>query len=158
MHECARNPLCFRTLVIASALLRLLQRLLRWRLLLLLWLLVASGLLGARCLHCSVSFSLFCPPPPPQTPTGSLLCRAISRAALLPARHVRRWPRAVRMCGPFSTRIHSFRYHVMCLFDTWLSTCSEFSSFFSFFFSFALLPRVHSSLLLPSPWASTSLS
>ena len=49
-------------------------------------------------------------------PSGS--SRACS-AALLAARHVRRRPRAVRKCGPLSTRTHqAFLHHVMCLFDT----------------------------------------
>ena len=53
-------------------------------------------------------------------------------AALLAARRVRRRPRAVRRCGPLSTRIHrGFFHHVMCLFDTSLSSCIEFVSFFS---------------------------
>ena len=44
-------------------------------------------------------------------------------AALLAARQIRRRPRAVRMCGPPSTRIHhASRHHVMCLFDTSLSS------------------------------------
>ena len=53
-------------------------------------------------------------------------------AAILAARQIRRRRRDVRMCGPPSTRIHhAFFHHVMCLFDTSLSTCIEFISFFS---------------------------
>ena len=62
-------------------------------------------------------------------------------AACLAARQVLRRPLALRMCGPFSTRIHhALCHHVMCLFDTWHSSRTEFTS---------------SSCL---PWASTFLS
>ena len=38
-------------------------------------------------------------------------------------------PLALRMCGPLSTRIHyAFCSNVRCLFDTWLSSCIEFTS------------------------------
>ena len=74
-------------------------------------------------------------------------------AALLASRQIRRRPRAVRMCGPLSTRIHhAFRHHVMCLFDTWLSSfaCTEFKSS-STPFSLVVLFTSFSYL----PWAST---
>ena len=46
----------------------------------------------------------------------------VSCTALVAARHVRRRPRAIRRCGPLSTRIHQvFRHYVMCLFDTLFS-------------------------------------
>ena len=48
-------------------------------------------------------------------------------AACLAARQVLRRLLAVRMCGPLSTRIHhALCHHVMCLFDTWHSSCTEF--------------------------------
>ena len=77
-------------------------------------------------------------------------------AALLAARQIRRRPRAVRMCGPPSIRIHhAFFHHVMCLFDTSLSSCIEFVSFFaSTHFSCVVISSFPS---CPS-WASTSLS
>ena len=50
-------------------------------------------------------------------------------AACLAARQVLRRPLALRMCGPWSTRIHkALCHHVMCLFDTWHSSCTEFTS------------------------------
>ena len=50
----------------------------------------------------------------------------VSCAALVAARHALRRPRAERKCGPLSTRNHqAFRHHVMSLFDTWLSSCTE---------------------------------
>ena len=50
-------------------------------------------------------------------------------AACLAARQVLRRPLALRMCGPLSTRIHhALCHHVMCLFDTWHSSGSEFTS------------------------------
>ena len=62
------------------------------------------------------------------TPSLSRACSA----ALLAARQIRRRPRAVRMCGPLSTRIHhAFLHHVMCLFDTSCSSCIEFVSLLS---------------------------
>ena len=67
------------------------------------------------------------------------LSRACS-AALLAARQIRRRSRAVRMCGPVSTRIHqAFLHHVMCLFDKSFSSCVEFAFFFA---------STHSSCLL----------
>ena len=77
-------------------------------------------------------------------------------AALLAARQVRRRPRAVRMCGPPSIRIHhAFFHHVTCLFDTSFSSCIEFVSFFaSTHFSCVVI----SSFPLCYSWASTSLS
>ena len=70
-----------------------------------------------------------------------------SRAATVAARHIRLQLRAVRMCGPFSTRIHhAFRHHVMCLSDTWLFSCSEFS----FLLSSSLLSRPCASTLSSS--------
>ena len=53
----------------------------------------------------------------------------ISCAALVAARHTLRRSRAVRRCGPLLTRTHqALCHHVMCLFDTWLSSCNEFES------------------------------
>ena len=76
-------------------------------------------------------------------------------AALLAARQIRRRPRAVRMCGPLSTRIHhAFLHHVMCLFDTSFSSYIEFSFLASTHFSCAVTSFTSS---CPS-WASTSLS
>ena len=50
-------------------------------------------------------------------------------ASCLAARQVLRRPLALRMCGPLSTRIHhALCHHVMCLFDTWHSSCTEFTS------------------------------
>ena len=78
-----------------------------------------------------------------------------SSAALVAARHVRRRPRAVRNCGPLSTRIHqAFLHHVPCLFDTLFTSCIEFVSFF--------FASTHSSCVVVSPsscspWACTSL-
>ena len=70
-------------------------------------------------------------------PSSSRACSA----ALLAARQTRRLPLALRMCGPLSTRIHhALCHHVMCLFDTWHSSCTEFA--------FSCCP----------PWAFTSLS
>ena len=49
-------------------------------------------------------------------------------SSLLTARQTRRLPLALRMCGPLSTRIHhALCHHVMCLFDTWHSSCTEFA-------------------------------
>ena len=57
-------------------------------------------------------------------PSSSRACSA----ALLAARQTRRLPLALRMCGPLSTRIHhALCHHVMCLFDTWHSSCTEFA-------------------------------
>ena len=57
-------------------------------------------------------------------PSSSRACSA----ALLAARQTRRLPLALRMCGPLSTRIHhALCHHVMCLFDTWHSACTEFA-------------------------------
>ena len=75
----------------------------------------------------------------------------ISRAAPVAARHACRRPRAVRRCGPLSTRTHQdFCHHVMCLFDTWFFSCIEF------------VPSPSSSTLpsrvVPSPSSSCSTS
>ena len=141
------------TPVIASALLRLLclrlgngrQRAMCWFLLLLL---PCSQFF---LLHFSLSASLA------EIWVSSTLSssRACS-AALLTARHVRRRPRAVRMCGPLSTRIHqTFLHHVMCPFDTSFSSCIEVASFFaSTHFSCVVISSSPSCPL----WASTSLS
>ena len=83
------------------------------------------------------------------------LSRACS-AALLAARPIRRRPRAMRMCGPLSTRIHhAFLHHVMFPFDTSLFSCIEFVSFFSSTHYSCVV--ISSSPSCPS-WASTSLS
>ena len=75
------------------------------------------------------------------------LSRACS-AALLAARHVRRRPRAIRKCGPLSTRIHqAFLHHVTCLFDTSFPSCIEFMSIFS---------STHSSCVVISSFPSCS--
>ena len=88
------------------------------------------------------------------SPTPSL-SRACS-AALLAARQIRGRPRAVRMCGPLSTRIHhAFFHHVMCLFDTSLSSYIEFVSFFASTHFSCVVTSFASSC--PS-WASISLS
>ena len=103
---------CART----AALLHLLLRLLRLRL----W---ASGLRGAECLRCtvwSVSLPFFFPTARPlpllwvsSTLSSSRACSAALLAAL-------------------STRIHqAFFHHVMCLFDSSLSSCNEFAPFFT---------------------------
>ena len=69
-------------------------------------------------------------------------------AACLAARQVLRRPLALRMCGPLSTRTHhAFCHHVMCLFDTWLSSCTEFTS------SSSCPPWAFTSLSCP-PWLS----
>ena len=87
------------------------------------------------------------------SPPATLSVSRVSRAALVAARHTLRRPRAVRKCGPLSTRTHlaSF-HHAMCLFDTSLSSCIEFVSLFA---------STHSSCLVISSfpscpsWAST---
>ena len=72
------------------------------------------------------------------------------------SRQIRLRPRAVRMCGPLSTRIHhAFFHHVMCLFDTSLSSYIEFVSFFASTHFSCVVTSFASSC--PS-WASTSLS
>ena len=79
-----------------------------------------------------------------------------SRAALVAARHTFRRPRAVRRCGPLSVRTHQASlHHVMCLFDTFISSCIEFVSFFAST-PFSCV-AISSSPSCPS-WASTSLS
>ena len=48
-------------------------------------------------------------------------------AALLVARHTRRRPRAVCMCGPLSTRIHlAFLHPAMCPFGTYVVSFSQY--------------------------------
>ena len=124
---------------------------------------VVAGKWITRCkvfaLHCLVRLSPFLlPHVSPSASSGKLCLSSFSSsgacsAALQAARHVRRRHRSVRMFCPFSTRIHhAFRHHVMCLFDTWLSSCSEFSSFFSSPSPSILPLRVHS-----SPWVSSPL-
>ena len=118
-------------------------------------------------LHCLVCLSPFLPHVSPSASSAKLWVsstlsssRACS-AALLAARQIRRRPRAVRMCGPPSTRIHhAFFHHVVCLFDTSLSTYVVISSFpsypllglnFSFFFPSLLMSSRFVSLALPEP-------
>ena len=98
-------------------------------------------------------FFLFCLSPLPSlsrvSPTQFPL-RTCS-VACLAARQVLRRPLALRMCGPLSTRTHhAFCHHVMCLFDTWLSSCTEFTS--------SSCPPWAFALLSCPPWASTSVS
>ena len=101
-----------------------------------------SSLLFLPCSHFLLPhFS----PPGLFDPVVTMTCSA----AFLAARHVRRRPRAVRMCGPLFTRIHqAFLHHVMCLFDTSFSSCIEFVSILSS----TLLSRV-----VPSPSSCSSL-
>ena len=131
----------------------------------------AVALLG-RCstmcrvfsLHCLVvisllSFLLHVSPSASSARLWVSLTLSSSRAcsaALLAARQIRRRPRALRMCGPLSTRIHhAFFRHVMCLFDTSLSSYIEFISFFASTHLSCVVTSFASSC--PS-WASISLS
>ena len=55
----------------------------------------------------------------------------------------------LRTCCPWSTRIHhAFCHHVMCLFDTWHSSCTEFTSSCCLHPGPQLLSLLLSSLLL----------
>ena len=126
----------------------------------------------AECSHCPVlsvsvcgsllPFSPFClcaSSTPSRVSPTQLPLRTCS-AACLAARQVLRRPLALRMCGPWSTRIHhAFCHHVMCLFDTWHSSCTEFtsSSCPPLGLNFSLLLSSLSSLLLSSG-ASCALS
>ena len=105
---------------------------------------------------CRVLFLLFFPHCFHFSPSPVCSVSRVSCAALVAARHALRRHRAVRRCGPLSTRIHqAFRHHVMCVFDTSLSLCVWFTSYSSSLRS----PRA---LLFPSsssscsPWAFTS--
>ena len=105
---------------------------------------IVASLFCLPCLSPHLCLSLS-PSSPWVSPTHSSW-QACS-AACLAARQILRRPLAVRMCGPLLTRTHhAFCHHVMCLFDTWLSLCSEFS----FLCSYSSLSR--------PPCASTSLS
>ena len=85
------------------------------------------------------------------SPSEAFPVSRTSCAALVAARHTFRRSRAVRKCGPLLTRTHhALCHHVMCLFDTWLSSCSEFASSPCFSWAFT-------SPSCPS-WAFTSLS
>ena len=117
----------------------------------------------AECFHCTVCsvflFFLFFPISPPlhlRQNCGSLSSSRACSAALLAARQIRRRPRAVRMCGPLSTRIHqAFFHHVICIFDTSFSSCIEFTSFLGSTHSFCVVVSSSSSCPFCS---STSLS
>ena len=80
-----------------------------------------------------------------------------SCAAFVAARHTLRRSRAVCRCGPLLTRTHhALCHHVMCLFDTWLSSCSEFTS--SRAFTSPSCPSWAFTSLSCPPWALASLS
>ena len=100
--------------------------------LLLLMLLLRLRLHGRRStmcrvfsLHCLVVLSLLSFLPHFSSSASSARLRVSSTlsssracsAALLAARQIRRRPRAVRMCGPLSTRINHAFHHDMCLLD-----------------------------------------
>ena len=90
-----------------------------------------ASLLVLPCSHFFLLLSLF-PLPLRLWVSLTLSSSRACSVALLAACHVRRRPRAVRMCGPLSTRIHqTFLHHVLCLFDTSFSSCVEFASFFA---------------------------
>ena len=94
--------------------------------------------------------------PPATFPVSRTSC-----AALVAARHTLRRSRAVCRCGPLLTRTHhALCHHVMCLFDTWLSSCSEFASSpcSSWAFTSPSCPSWAFTSLSCPPWASTSLS
>ena len=103
------------------------------------------NVLSLHCLGClSLCFLLHFSPSASSAPSRvsptQLPLRTCS-AACLAARQVLRRLLALRMCGALSTRIHhALCHHVMCLFDTWHSSCTEFA------FSCC------------RPWASTSLA
>ena len=87
------------------------------------------------CRCCSCCLSPFLSPvrlslvPCPIRVSSTKLPPATCSAACLAAHQVLCRPLALRMCGPWSTRIyHAFRHHVMYLFDTWLPSCTEFVS------------------------------
>ena len=95
------------------------------------------------------------------SPSETFLVSRASRAALVAARHALRRSRAVFKCGPLSMRIHhAFRHHIMCLSDTWLSSCSEFESSLcsSWAFTSPSCPSWALTSLSCLPWASASLS
>ena len=128
-----------------SVVLRLPLQLLPCLLLLLLLLLLpflASEGQCAECSHCPVlslflSVSLLLPcshfclsafSAPSRVSPNQFPLRTCS-AACLAARQVLRCPLALRVCGPWSTRIHhAFCHHVMCLFDPWHLSCTELTS------------------------------
>ena len=92
---------------------------------------------------------------------GTFPVSRTSCAALVAARHTLRRSRAVCKCGPLLTRTHhALCHHVMCLFDTWLSSCSEFTFFpcSSWAVNSPSCPSWAFTLLTCSPWASASLS
>ena len=93
--------------------------------------------------------------PPATFPVSRTSC-----AALVAARHTLRRSRAVRRCGPLLTRTHhALCHHVMCLFDTWLSSCSEFafSPCSSWAFTSPSCPSWAFTSLSCPPWALASL-
>ena len=95
------------------------------------------------------------------SPPASFPVSRTSCAALVAARHTLRRSRAVRRCGPLLTRTHhALCHHVMCLFDTWLSSCSEFESSpcSSWAFTSPSCSSWASTSLSCPPWTSTSFS
>ena len=158
MYACTEQPAttdAFLRLLLRSLLLLLLL-LLEVSLELLLWLQCLqweSGIQRARRLRC---FLFFPSPIPPFLPLRPFLSRAFpARLSLLLATLFRR-PRAVRRCGPLSIRTHQASlHHVMCPFDTSLSSCIEFVSFFS---STHFSCVVISSRALPGPQLLFSLA
>ena len=112
---------------------------------------LASAALCAERFHCTVLFCLSLLSFLPFSPSASSAVWVSSTlSSSRAARQTRRRPRAVRMCGPLSTRIHhAFFHHVMCLFDTSFSSFVEFTSALSSLLLFRALPGSRSLFLFP---------